>query len=302
MTRRFLGAALGGCVACFVGAANGAPIVAADLAARGGSRCCRGVCRSSETQEVSPACRGELRLDGVGFAFRVPAGVREDARVVVLFGGRGWTGSGTLDRFGWAEAADRAGWVLLSPSFTSGEYWDPASGTGRLLLRAIGCLEARLGLKSRGLFLYGFSAGGQCAALFAAFLQGRVDAWGAHACGVYPERDSLAGELPPALLTCGREDTRRDVLTRRFGYVYREGGGACLRLTFPGGHALQPEALKLACAWFLAREKGAPPAAFGDDDSGRTLPPGRAKEIDIEFRNPLDGGEVTDLWLRSHKG
>lgn len=254
---------------------------------------------SGEGREGVSACWGALVLDGVEFVFRAPAGVRAESRVVVLFGGRGWPGAKTLDCFDWGEVADRAGWVLLAPSFVDGEYWEPASGSGPLLLRAVGCLEEQLGLRTQGLFLYGFSAGGQCAALFAVFLHGRVDAWGAHACGVFPERRALRGALAPALLTCGCEDAERDGLTRRFGYVYREGGGTCLRKTFPGGHLLQPEALALARAWFLARERGGAPVAFGDDDTGLTVPPERAGEIEEAFRNALDAGEVAGLWLGS---
>lgn len=254
---------------------------------------------SGEGREELGAGCGAFVLDGVEFVFRVPASGKKNARVVVLWGGRGWPGAKTLARFNWGEVADRAGWVLLAPSFVDGEYWEPASGSGPLLLRAVGCLERELGMEPRGLFLYGFSAGGQCAALFAVFLHGRVDAWGAHACGVFPERRALRGALSPALLTCGSEDAERDGLTRRFGYVYREGGGACLRKTFPGGHLLQPEALALARAWFLARERGGAPAAFGDDDTGLTVPPERAGEIEAAFRNPLDAGEVAGLWLGS---
>ncbi len=245
--------------------------------------------RGEGARGLCPAVK-TMRVQGIEFAFREPARVKEDARILVLFGGRGWPGSKSLAMFGFEGLADRRGLFLLSPSFREGEYWEPSTGTGELLKRAVGRLEKEYGLKEQAFYLYGFSAGGQCAALFAAFLGEKVAAWGAHACGVFPERERLSSTPVPALLTCGREDAGRDALTRRFGYVYREKGGLLLRQTFSGGHELQPGALALARAWFEVILSGGRVAAFRDDDTGRVVPAARAREIDVAFRNPLYEG------------
>lgn len=239
-----------------------------------------------------------MEVEGVEFVLRVPEHRAERARVMVLFGGRGWPGAKTLAHFRLEELAERHGVFLLAPSLEKGEYWEPSSGTGRLLLEAVARLERMYGVDAGKLYLYGYSAGGQCAALFAAFLGDRVGAWGAHACGVYPEKELLPSFPAPALLTCGSGDSGRDALTRQFGYVYRERGGQLLRQTFPGGHELEPRALELARAWFDAVMAGKKPSVYGDDDSGLRVPAARAREIDAEFRNPLFEGRVEALWSR----
>ena len=132
--------------------------------------------------------------------------------VLVYFGGRNWPGSRTVKAFGFDGLADRMGLVLLSPSFSDGEYWRPESGTGETLAKAVGEVEGRCGLKRSKVFLYGYSAGGQCAALFAAHMKDRVAAWGAYACGVYP--DVVPANGVPALVTCGVDDTDRLRISR----------------------------------------------------------------------------------------
>lgn len=239
-----------------------------------------------------------MEVEGVEFVLRVPVRRAERARVMVLFGGRGWPGGKTLAHFRLEELADRHGVVLVAPSLEKGEYWEPSSGTGHLLLEAVVRLERMYGVDAEYLYLYGYSADGQCAALLAAFLSGRVGAWGAHACGVYPEKELLPPVLAPAMLTCGMGDAGRDMLTRQFGYIYREKGGQLLRQSFPGGHELDPRALEMARAWFDAVLSGMKPAVYGDDDSGLRVPAARAREIDAEFRNPLFQGKIEALWSR----
>lgn len=239
-----------------------------------------------------------MEVEGVEFVLRVPERMAEKARLMVLFGGRGWPGVKTLAHFRFEELADRHGVFLLAPSLEKGEYWEPSSGTGRLLLEALAHLERMYGMDVEHLYLYGYSAGGQCAAMLAAFLGDKVAAWGAHACGVYPEKELLPTAPALALLTCGMGDAGRDMLTRQFGYIYREKGGRLLRQSFPGGHELDPRALELARAWFDAVLSGKKPSVYGDDDSGLRVPAARAREIDAEFRNPLFQGKVEALWSR----
>ena len=115
-------------------------------------------------------------IDGVEFVCRVPAAHAADSRVAVLFGGRGWPGAKTLDAFGLGGTADGCGLFLLAPSFAGDDYWQPESGTGRVVCRAIDVVRRRHGLKPRPAILYGYSAGGQCAALFAGWMKDDVSA------------------------------------------------------------------------------------------------------------------------------
>jgi pimeloyl-ACP methyl ester carboxylesterase len=142
--------------------------------------------------------------------------------------------------------------------------------------------------------MYGYSAGGQCAALFSAFMKGEVAAWGAHGCGVYPDAD-LASHSP-ALITCGEEDSERFAICRQFAYRRRESGGNVLFKGYGCGHHLNRDALDLASAW-LAAFSGKTPSvkAWGEDDTQRVLPVSR---IDREFRNPLYSSDIERLWKR----
>ena len=124
-----------------------------------------------------------LTVDGVEFAYRLPAGPPQ--AIMVLFGGRNWKGGDTLKRFRFDELADRHRLILLSPSFRDHNYWEPEKWSGPALKRAVAELERRCRMPSRRLLLYGYSAGGQCANLFYAWMPEKVAAWGAHACGVY---------------------------------------------------------------------------------------------------------------------
>ena len=114
-----------------------------------------------------------FQMDGVSFEFRLPqhvalpCGPDEDGatppRVMVLFGGRGWQGMKTLETYAFDRLADTHRLVLLSPSFYEGAYWEPESGSGDILKKAVVqvCRLARVpddGARSE-LYLYGYPAG-----------------------------------------------------------------------------------------------------------------------------------------------
>ena len=231
-------------------------------------------------------------VEGVEFVCRAPAAYTAESRIAVLFGGRGLPAEKTLRAFGFDGVAETNRLFLLSPSFAAGEYWRPETGTGRMLLRALDAVRRRYGLKPLPCLLYGYTAGGQCAALFADFLKREVAAWGAHGCGVYPEEDTPP--FAPALVTCGEGDEDRLRISRQFAYRRREAGGAVLWRPYPRGHDLDPAALALARAWLAAFVHGVPPVhAWGEDDTRRILP---AARIDPEFRNPLYSAELEQRW------
>ena len=217
-----------------------------------------------------------LTVDGVEFAYRLPAGPPQ--AIMVLFGGRNWKGGDTLKRFRFDELADRHRLILLSPSFRDHNYWEPEKWSGPALKRAVAELERRCRMPSRRLLLYGYSAGGQCANLFYAWMPEKVAAWGAHACGVY-----FTGKIKnpaPALVTCGTLDDARWSISRTFISNYRENGGKLLWKYSRNGHELSPQTLALARAWFDALLSGENNQFVADDDSREVLPISRKHEID----------------------
>ena len=238
--------------------------------------------------------RWTFHVDGVEFVCRRPCGYSAKSRIAVLFGGRNWPGDKTLRVFGFDGMADTNRLFLVAPSFSVGEYWRPETGTGQTLRRAIDSIRRQLALEKRSVLMYGYSAGGQCAALFSAFMKGEVAAWGAHGCGVYPDAD--LAPCPPALITCGEEDAERFYICRQFAYRRRESGGLVLLRIFDCGHELDPAALALARAWLSAfAGESLPIRAWGEDDTCRVLPVSR---IDREFRNPIHTQEIERLWRR----
>lgn len=227
----------------------------------------------------------------IEFAVRLPERITPKTRIMVLFGGRNWKGIDTLKRFRFDELAEKHNLILLSPSFKDNNYWEPAKWSGAVLKRAVANLERRYRIPSRKLYFYGYSAGGQCANLFYAWMPNKVAAWAAHGCGVYPQK--VIHAKAPALITCGIEDSERFQISRHFIYRYREKKGELLWKPFAGGHELSPDALKIAEAWFSAVLSGINAKEYGEDDTMRIH-----SNIDIEFRNPLYTPEIRELWLK----
>ena len=233
-----------------------------------------------------------LQLDNVDFHYRVPAHYKPNSPIMILFGGKNWPGDKTLSIYNFNSLADKHSLFLLSPSFKASNYWKPDSGTGELLKKAIYQLEERYKLTSKQLYMYGYSAGGQCAALFSQWMPERITALGIHACGVYPEEVKYSHA--PILITCGTDDNERFSISRAFIYRYREHGGLIIWKYFSGtGHKLSQEALELARVWFddLLSERKI--IAYGEDDTGQ-IP----KYVDIEYRNPIYSEKMKGLWLK----
>lgn len=228
---------------------------------------------------------------GVEFVCRVPSGYDADSRVIVLFGGRGWPGDKTLSAFAFGRLADRERAFMVSPSFSKGEYWRPETGTGRKLAAAIAEVRTRYGLKNLPIVLYGYSAGGQCAALFAQADGLSVAAWGAHGCGVFP--DAPCGTSAAVLVTCGEGDEERMRICRHLACRYRENGGKLLFKPLPGGHELGDRALAIAREWIRAVVCGGESWIWGEDDTYRVVD---RDAIEVEFRNPLYTDRLADLW------
>lgn len=238
---------------------------------------------------------GAMSVQGIEIVWREPKVWSTESRIMVLFGGRNWTGEKSLKRYDFDALADKHSLFLLSPSFKDREYWEPGCWSGAVLRTAVEALETRYRLRPQKLFFYGFSAGGQCANLFYAAMPERVAAWGVHGCGVY--YDGVVSNPAPALVTCGEGDAERMVISRQFAYRYRESGGALLWKPFVSGHVLDSAALSLAREWFDAHLSGETvPRFIGEDDTGRVFSSSDTRLVDIEFRNSLYNDELKRLW------
>ena len=247
--------------------------------------------RPEPRREAEPAVSVD-RFGGVEVVSVVPAGVREDARVLVLFGGRGSSGEQAVRELGFMPWAVERGWCILAPSFSEGEYWRPESGSADVVASAVAALRRRHGLRPLPVFLFGYSAGGQLAALLQDRAPARVSAWGVYGCGVYP--DVPVGSSP-AYVACGMDDADRLRISRDFAYRYREAGGPLLWKPVAAAHELNAQALELARAFFAAVSSDGGCASWGEDDTWRVLP---RERIDEEFRNPLYDYRVRTLWQR----
>ena len=233
-----------------------------------------------------------IRLDGVDFHYRIPQKYDTRSKIMVLFGGRNWQGERTLKTYNFNALADKHSVFLLSPSFKDCDYWEPEKWSGKLLQKAIRQLEKCYKLQPQKVYFYGYSAGGQCTALFYQWMPKRVAACGIHACGVYPEKIKFS--QAPFLITCGTEDQKRFQISRHFIYRYREHGGLLLWKYFPNaGHELSKEALELAKLWFDDLLSGKKVIAYGEDDTKQIK-----TQIDTEFRNPLYSEKMRELWQK----
>ena len=158
----------------------------------------------------------KIYISGIEFAYRTPRSPSSNSRIMVLFGGRNWDGDKAIKTFNFEELADKYSLMLLSPSFKDNEYWQPGKWSGKVLKSAVKLLEKKFSLKPQKLLFYGYSAGGQCANLFYNYMPNEVEAWGLHACGVYPEMPLKDGVQ--SFITFGLQDSDRVRISKAFIY------------------------------------------------------------------------------------
>ena len=240
-------------------------------------------------------CAGRMEkstVNGVEVVYMIPDGVRHDSRILVLFGGRGWSGEKTITELGFREWAIKRNWCIVAPSFSKGEYWNPESGSAAVVVSAVDFLRAKHALRPLPVFLFGYSAGGQLVALLQDHNLSLVAAWGVYGCGVYPDAPKAKA---PGFIACGIDDADRLRISRDFAYRYREAGGLLLWKPVKSGHELNSHALVLSREFFAAVAAGVPCSLWGEDDTRQIKPSDR---IDVEFRNPLYNSRLSALWRR----
>ena len=233
-----------------------------------------------------------FNIDGVDFHYRVPYKFTKNSKLIILFGGRNWSGEKTIKTYNFDPLADKYQAFLLSPSFKDNNYWEPEKWSGDALKKAIKCLENKHNLSFNEIYFYGYSAGGQCAALFYNWMPDKVVAWGAHACGVYP--DKLNSTNAKVLITCGEGDIERYHISKQFIFNYREHNGFLLWKPFKNlDHRLSPDVLLFAREWFDAILNKKAIMAYGEDDTLKI-----DGDIDIEYKNPLYSAKLLELWQK----
>ncbi len=242
----------------------------------------------SEKARISTAT-----VKGVEVVTLVPEEIRADARIVILCGGRGWTGKKAIRELGFARWAVRRGWCLIAPSFTVGSYWEPQSGSAEVLRSAVETVCRKNGIRQLPVFLFGYSAGAQLVALLQAHDPSLAAAWAVYGCGVFPEDPKVGA---PGFVSCGVDDADRFRISRGFVYKSREAGGLVLWKQTRSGHELDADALELARLFFTAVADGRPCTLWGEDDTCQLR---HREEIDVEFRNPLYNSALANRWKRT---
>lgn len=228
-------------------------------------------------------------FNGIKVVERIPFRVLDDSRIVVLLGGKGWDGAKTVAEFGLGGWADEMGWILVAPPVSRGSE-DECAPMADAVASAVDSVRGEYGLRQYPVFMFGYSAGGQLAAMMQEAKPQMFAAWGVYGCGVYPEKPSAK---LPAFVACGTGDAERLRISRDFVYDYRDAGGEMLWKYVDSGHELDRGVLHLACEFFAAVSTGATPVWWGEDD---TMQIDSFEDISPEFRNPLYTDSIRRMW------
>ena len=242
----------------------------------------------------------------VKMVLRVPANFNfKDAKkyhIMVLFGGRNWSGERTMKAYNFVKMADKYKIFLVSPSFKNNEYWEPEKWSGKALLQAVNKIKVKYRINNDNKLLYfGYSAGAQCAALFYNWKPEIVKAWGVYACGVWFWPKKQVTNTAPAIITCGTDDKGRYLLSRRFVRQAREHGYSIIWRSYPAGHGLSPKAMALTRSFFASVLDNQSKTKYVGDDQEMDFYPVRSKNarnIDIEYRNNFSNLIFAQQWKK----
>lgn len=249
---------------------------------------------------------------------RIPRGYdaqrKKEYRVLILFGGRNGSGE-TLAKgaLGFGAWADQKGIFLVAPSFRDDDYWHPEKWSGWALWKALIEVKKTYRINTTKVLYYGYSAGGQCANLFAAWRPDLARAWVAQGCGVFHKPDRRMKGVP-GLVACGDADASRYLMGKRFVSAYRTLGANIVWKTYPNLPHTVPDHMHALARAFLGyyddlySEELLPntrlnvieekPAYVGDDQEQEFYPVGSPKEKSIlcEDRVWLISREVAEAW------
>lgn len=192
----------------------------------------------------------------VNFFYHVPKnytdGEKHQYRVLIYFGGRNRSGEveagKLLDLGKWGDENDI---FILSMGFRDDDYWYPQTWSGKALQDALDRLATMYKIKKNRFLLYGYSAGSQCANLFAEYFAKNTVAWVAHGCGVFFTPSAKMRKVPGAV-TCGDADIARYIISRKFVRDCRAQKINLIFKSYPNHpHDVPPDSVRLAKEFLL---------------------------------------------------
>jgi predicted esterase len=196
------------------------------------------------------------------YFYYLPAAAKENGekdRLEVLVLVPGLNGRG--DQFAssaWRQFAEENRLLLVSPSFQWDEkyfsqgasYQYPAAWSGDALLAIVRNIEAKQGIHTAGMYLFGFSAGAQYSLRFCIWRPDLCNACAAHASGgaVLPQQWSGT----KFFVTVGTDDTERISLARNFVQAAQQLGIDVEFREYKTGHALTEDQIQDSMNFFRA--------------------------------------------------
>ncbi len=145
-----------------------------------------------------------VQVGGRERAFHLYAPNREGPRpAVLLLHGAGRSGLSMIDM--WKATADREGLVLIAPD-SAGRGWDLEADPPELFQAALNGAARRAPMDPARLYIFGHSAGGRLALLFANRLPGAWRAAAVHAGFLGGRAVAPAEGAPPVLMVVGEHD------------------------------------------------------------------------------------------------
>jgi poly(3-hydroxybutyrate) depolymerase/ribosomal protein S27E len=190
----------------------------------------------------------------------------------------GLSGSGRLFvRTAFKDFAEKEGFIIVAPSFmwdkanwqARKSYQYPSAWSGNALIAIIGKLRKKHGLRTSGLYLYGFSAGAQFALRFALWKPQLCVACAAHAAGGTVVPQHRVGVK--FRVTVGKRDRSRITMAEAFYASAKSRGINVTYVQYGGGHTLPRGQIDDSLKFFKKVKSALGPrrAATGDENARR---------------------------------
>ena len=236
-----------------------------------------------------------------------PEGLQKPHGILLLVPGCNGDGRGMLGEGGpWAQFSDELHLVLVGASFkTTLEevhsrrgYYYPELWSGEATLKAVSEIQARTGVKSNKVLIFGFSAGAHFAHRFALWRPDKVTAFVAYSAGWWDAPNKTLRDTP-GLIMCGEADERFEPTYAFFAKGRKLGLPLVWRGYTGVGHELTPQVVKMTQAFLKFYANGEKPQNLvGDIQSYRFYEPGSAdaERVPPESRVVLPSREVAEAW------